>query len=150
MSTNYAVLACPDFPGCNGTLMPSVAWADGFTLLRALGRNPDGSFLSIDALRAIHWAHRIGALVVTVVVIAAAVALMRANASLKPAALAIKLALVAQVVIGISTVLFNQPILVATAHNFFAAVLLATLLTAAYRLRGTGGYSGAHAISAFR
>ncbi len=150
VSTNYAVLACPDFPGCNGTLMPSVAWADGFTLLRALGRNPDGSFLSIDALRAIHWAHRIGALVVTVVVIAAAVALMRANASLKPAALAIKLALVAQVVIGISTVLFNQPILVATAHNFFAAVLLATLLTAAYRLRGTGGYSGAHAISAFR
>lgn len=143
VSTNYAVLACPDFPGCNGTLMPSVAWGDGFTLVRAMGRNPDGSFLSIDALRAIHWAHRIGALVVTVIVIAAAVALMRANASLKRAALAIKLALLAQIVVGISTVLFNQPILVATAHNFLAAVLLGTLLTAVYRLRGSGGYAGA-------
>jgi cytochrome c oxidase assembly protein subunit 15 len=136
VSTNYAVLACPDFPGCHGSLAPTLAWADGFTLLRELGRNADGSFLSLEALRAIHWAHRIGALAVTVIVIAAAVSLMRANAKLKRAALAIKLALVAQVVIGISTVLFNQPILVATAHNFFAAVLLATLVAAAYRLRG--------------
>jgi len=135
VSTNYAVLACPDFPGCNGSLSPSVAWSEGFTLMRAMGRNADGSFLSIDALRAIHWAHRIGALVVTIIVIAAAVNLMRATTELKRMALAIKLALLVQVVIGISTVLFNQPILVATAHNFFAAALLGTLVAAAYRLR---------------
>ncbi len=135
VSTNYAVLVCPDFPGCNGSFAPDVAWSDGFTLLRALGRNADGSFLSVEGLRAIHWAHRIGALLVTVLVIAAAVALMRSNAVLKPAALKIKLALLAQVAIGVSTVLFDQPLLPATAHNFFAVVLLATLLAAAYRLR---------------
>lgn len=135
VSTNYAVLACPDFPGCNGSLAPAVAWGDGFTLMRAMGRNADGTFLSIDALRAIHWAHRIGALIVTLIVIAAAVSLMRANAELKRIALVIKLALLVQIVIGISTVLFDQPILVATAHNFFAAVLLGAHVAAAYRLR---------------
>jgi heme a synthase len=140
VSTNYAVLACADFPGCGGSLAPQVNWAEGFTFARALGRNPDGSFLSVEALRAIHWAHRLGALVTTIVTIAAAVALMRAHAALKRQALWIKLALLAQIVIGISTVLFSQPIALATAHNFFAAVLLATLVVAAYRVSGSRSY----------
>ena len=134
VSTNYAVLACADFPGCGGTLLPSVDWREGFTFARELGRTPDGSFLSIDALRAIHWAHRIGALVTTVVVIAAAIMLMRANAALKRQARWIKAALLAQIVVGISTVWFSQPIALATAHNFLAAALLATLVVAAYRI----------------
>lgn len=140
VSTNYAVLACADFPACGGTYMPSVDWREGFTFARALGRNPDGSFLSLDALRAIHWAHRMGALVTTAMVIAAALTLMRSHAALKRQAMWIKLALVAQVVVGICTVLFSQPILLATAHNFIAAALLATLVVAAYRVSGTRSY----------
>jgi heme a synthase len=128
------VLACPDFPGCVGTMLPNVAWSDGFTLLRDLGKNPDGSYLSVEGLRAIHWAHRIGALLVTIIIVIAAIRLMRASVSLKRQALFIKIALTLQIAIGISTVLFDQPILVATAHNFFAAVLLATLIVAAYRI----------------
>ncbi len=136
VSTNYAVMACGDFPGCNGQLRPAVAWNEGFTLFRALGRNPDGSFLSIEGLRAIHWAHRIGAVVTTVMVIAAAVALLRAHPALRRQAMWIKSALVLQIVIGISTVHFAKPILLATAHNFVAAVLLGTLVVAAYRVSG--------------
>ena len=64
VSTNYAVLACGDFPACNGSYAPVLAWSEGFTWMRALGRNPDGTFLSIEALRAIHWAHRVGALAI--------------------------------------------------------------------------------------
>ncbi len=138
VSTNYAVLACADFPGCGGTLLPSVDWREGFTFARELGRTPDGRFLSIDALRAIHWAHRIGALVTTVVVIAAALMLMRASAALKRQARWIKVALLAQIVVGISTVWFSQPIALATAHNFLAAALLATLVVAAYRVTAAG------------
>jgi heme a synthase len=134
VSTNYAVMACADFPGCNGTMMPKVAWGEGFSLMRELGKNADGSFLSIDALRAIHWAHRIGALIVTFAIVAAAISLMRASAQLKRQAMWIKIALTLQILIGISTVVFNQPIALATAHNFFAAVLLATLVVAAYRI----------------
>ena len=138
VSTNYAVMACVDFPGCNGAgqLTPAVAWNEGFTLLRALGRNPDGSFLTIEGLRAIHWAHRIGALVTTVVVVAAAISLLRAHQALRRQALWIKTALLLQVAIGIGTVLFAQPIALAVAHNFVAAVLLATLVVAAYRVSG--------------
>ena len=142
VSTNYAVMACGGLPGCDGQMMPSVAWNEGFTLFRALGRNPDGSFLSIEGLRAIHWAHRIGALVTTAVVVTAAVALLRAHPALRRQAMAIKLALLAQIVIGISTVWFNQPIVLATAHNFFAAVLLATLVIAAYRVSGASSDGG--------
>ncbi len=136
VSTNYAVLACADFPGCGGTLTPSVDWKEGFSFMRELGRRPDGSFLTIEGLRAIHWAHRIGAVLTTIAVLAAALTLMRGHAALKRPAMWIKAVLVAQIVVGISTVLLNQPILVATAHNFFAAVLLATLVVAAYRVSG--------------
>ena len=135
VSTNYAVLACGDFPACNGSYTPALAWSEGFTWLRALGRNPDGTFLSIEALRAIHWAHRLGAIVVTAAVLVAAVRLMRADASLKPHALFIKITLLAQIAVGISTVLWAQPLLLATAHNALAAVLLASLLMAAFRVR---------------
>jgi heme a synthase len=134
VSTNYAVMACADFPGCNGTMMPKVSWGEGFSLMRELGKNADGSFLSIDALRAIHWAHRVGALVVSFAIVAAAISLMRANVQLKRQAMWIKIALTLQILIGISTVVFNQPIAMATAHNFFAAVLLATMVVAAYRV----------------
>jgi len=136
VSTNYAVLACADFPGCNGSLTPQVDWAEGFAFARALGRNPDGSFLSIEALRAIHWAHRWGALITTVVVIAAALALMRAHAALRRQAILIKLVLLAQIGIGIATVLLDQPIVLATAHNAMAALLLATLVVATCRVSG--------------
>jgi heme a synthase len=133
VSTNYAVLACADFPTCNGTMLPAMSWNEAFTFMRELGKNPDGTYLSVDALRTIHWAHRIGALVLTAIIVVAAIALMKADAAMKRHAIFIKLALIAQIAIGISTVLFDQPILVATAHNFFAAVLLATLVIAAYR-----------------
>jgi heme a synthase len=150
VSTNYAVLACADFPGCGGTLAPSVNWSEGFTFARSLGRTPEGAFLSIEALRAIHWAHRIGALVATVAVLTAAIALMRAHAALKRQAMWIKLALVAQIVVGISTVLFGQPIALATAHNFLAAVLLATLVMAAYRVSGARSYEAFAVSTTFR
>ena len=119
-----------------------MAWKEGFTLFRALGRNPDGSFLSIEGLRAIHWAHRIGALVTTVVVIAAALALLRAHQALRRQAIWIIMALLLQIAIGVSTVLFAQPILLAVAHNFIAAVLLGTLVVAAYRVSGPPSNAG--------
>ena len=140
VSTNYAVLACAEFPGCGGTMFPSVDWREGFTFARALGRTPEGGFLSIEALRAIHWAHRIGAIVTTVVIIAAALTLRRGHAALKRQAMWINMALLAQILVGISTVWFSQPIVLATAHNFFAAVLLATLVVATYRVSGARSY----------
>ncbi len=136
VSTNYAVVACAGFPACNGTFAPTLAWSDGFTWLRALARNPDGTFLSVEALRAIHWAHRIGALIVTIVVVLAAVRLLRADSALRSLAMFIKGVLLLQILLGVATVLWAQPLLLATAHNFVAAVLLGGLLVTAFRIRG--------------
>ncbi|MCC7067817.1 MAG: COX15/CtaA family protein [Burkholderiales bacterium] len=136
VSTNYAVTACADFPGCNGSLTPEVNWGEGFAFARALGRNADGSFLSIDALRAIHWAHRLGALVAAIVIAWTAIALGRAHPALARQAWLIVLALIAQIAVGIGAVLLSLPLALATAHNALAALLLSTLVVAACRVSG--------------
>ena len=63
VSTNYAVLACPDFPTCLGRFWPQTQWQEGFTLWRKLGLDAHGDFISPVALQTIHWAHRLFAVV---------------------------------------------------------------------------------------
>ena len=58
VSTNYAVLACRDFPTCQGAWWPAMDFDAGFTLLRELGAGKDGGYLPFAALTAIHVAHR--------------------------------------------------------------------------------------------
>ena len=64
VSTNYAVLACTDFPTCNGQWIPPMDFQHGFHLWRALGMTKDGDAITQDALVAIHWTHRTFAFVV--------------------------------------------------------------------------------------
>ncbi|MFX8114535.1 COX15/CtaA family protein, partial [Acinetobacter baumannii] len=64
VSTNYAVLACTDFPLCNGQWVPAMDFAHGFTFWRQLGKTASGDFISHDALVAIHWTHRVFAVLV--------------------------------------------------------------------------------------
>ena len=64
-STNYAALACQDFPTCHGAWMPAGDFANAFHVVRELGMDADGALLSGEALTAIHWTHRLGALVLT-------------------------------------------------------------------------------------
>jgi heme a synthase len=136
VSTNYAVLACPDFPLCNGALVPGNAdFASGFELLRPLGVLADGSHLPVEALVAIHWVHRAFALIVTAAVITLATMLLRAPAArgeAKPLARWLLALLCLQIITGISNVVFTWPLAVAVAHNGGAAalVLVLTLLLA--------------------
>ena len=64
VSTNYAVLACSDFPQCQGSWWPSMDFAHGFSLWRELGETRQGDGLPFAALTAIHFVHRLGAVVV--------------------------------------------------------------------------------------
>ena len=77
VSTNYAPLACTDFPTCHGEWMPEMDFRHGFQLIRELGMTASGAYLSQEALTAIHWTHRVGALVTAVVVGSLAWALWR-------------------------------------------------------------------------
>ena len=63
VSTNYAALVCRDFPTCHGAWLPAMDFGHGFQIARELGMTAAGAPLSLEALTAIHWTHRVGALV---------------------------------------------------------------------------------------
>jgi heme a synthase len=133
-SSNYAAVACPDFPKCQNQWWPETDYKDAFVLWRGLGVNYEGGVLEHPARVAIHFTHRLGALVATLALLYAAVAALRRK--IRPgavlAAYAVMGALGLQVLIGASMVLRGFPLSLATAHNAGAALLLLASL-ALYR-----------------
>ncbi len=127
VSANYAALACIDFPTCHGSWKPATDFAGGFHFLRELGMTAEGEPLSNDALNAIHWAHRAGALATFLSLIYVGYCAMRLPALRKLGGVIVVL-LVVQVALGIANVLGSLPLPVAVAHNGVAALLLAALV----------------------
>jgi cytochrome c oxidase assembly protein subunit 15 len=137
VSTNYAVLACPDFPLCHGRLMPTdMDFAAGFTLWRDLGMTADGAPIPFPALVAIHWVHRSFAYLVLAALGLLAWRLWRVE-GLTRLARALAAVSAVQFLTGLSNVVLNWPLLLAVLHNGGAAVLIALLVAINYRL-GTG------------
>ena len=136
VSTNYAVLACPDFPTCLGSVRPETNWREGFTLWRQLGLNAQGEFISPTALQTIHWAHRLFALAVLIVLGALSLkALQLATPVLSGLGRYAKLLLailLLQVITGISNVVFQWPLLAALLHTAGSAALVFCLVRISY------------------
>ena len=125
VSANYAALACPDLPLCLGQALPAMDFGNAFHVLRELGRTDAGELLPQGALTAIHWSHRMFALVVLAVVGWAA---LRAFKLWKAMGVLVGALLVIQFGLGIANVAFNLPLALAAAHNAGAAALLAALV----------------------
>jgi cytochrome c oxidase assembly protein subunit 15 len=135
VSTNYAALACTDFPLCRGELAPQgMQFGHAFHVLRELGRDAEGALLPIDALVAIHWTHRVGAVVAGALLGWLAWRLARSEAT-RGLGIGLAVLLAAQWLLGVSTVLFSLPLPVAVLHNAGAAALLAMMVVVNYRLR---------------
>ena len=136
VSTNYAVLACPDFPTCMGSVWPETNWSEGFTLWRQLGLNAQGEFISPAALQTIHWAHRLFAVLVLIVLGALGLkALKLATPALSGLSLVAKLllaVLLLQIVTGISNVIFQWPLMAALIHTAGSAALVFCLVRMSY------------------
>ncbi|SEF76351.1 cytochrome c oxidase assembly protein subunit 15 [Thauera chlorobenzoica] len=132
-STNYAALACADFPTCHGSFAPAADYANAFHLVRELGMTADGELLSNAALTAIHWSHRLGALAAggALAVLGAALCRRRATVDLGAALLAV---LALQLGLGIANVLLSLPLALAAAHNAGAALLLGVMVWIVFRL----------------
>ncbi|MGQ5523560.1 COX15/CtaA family protein [Chitinimonas sp. PSY-7] len=133
VSTNYAALACVDFPTCQGSMVPTMDFADAFHVLRELGQTPDGDMLTMANLTAIHWLHRVGALVTFCYLAWLSWRLYRRQV-LRGLACAIAVALCVQVGLGIANVVLHLPLLVAALHNAGAAFLLVLLVCLNFRL----------------
>jgi heme a synthase len=127
VSTNYAVLACNEFPKCQGQWLPPTNMREGFALWRALGQSAEGSNITLPALTAIHIVHRLFAFVVFAVLGVAALKMLRSapqGSSLRTAAWWIVALLLWQLLTGLSNVVLGWPLLAALAHTGGAAGLV--------------------------
>ena len=132
-SANYAALACPDFPTCQTRWWPPIAdFREGFVLWRGLGVDYEGGVLDNPARVAIHFTHRLGA-ILTTLVLGLLGWLMARRAELRLDGLAVLATLALQLALGASIVLYGVPLAVAVAHNGVGALLLLTVLNANQR-----------------
>lgn len=134
VSTNYAALACLDFPLCGGKVVPEMDFEHGFTIWRELGKTGAGDYLPFNALVAIHWVHRTFAWVV-IAVVALLAWRARRHVALKTLANAVFIVLAAQFTTGMATIFLKWPLALAVIHNGGAALLLALLTVINYRVR---------------
>lgn len=132
-STNYAALACTDFPACHGSWWPPADYANAFHVVRELGMTAEGELLSLAALTAIHWSHRVGAVVAGGFLLMLGWVLMRRTPT-AGAGLGLIAAVVLQIGLGIANVLLSLPLPLAAAHNAGAALLVGMMVWINYRL----------------
>lgn len=146
VSTNYAVLACSEFPKCQGSWWPTMNFDEGFEIWRKLGLTKTGEIISFEALTAIHYTHRMTAIVVVLVTVALAWRLNRLL-GMRTASRWIAGLLGLQLLTGLSNVVLGWPLLAALLHTGGAAALVIVLtwvvasghVTAPVRLRSRSG-----------
>jgi cytochrome c oxidase assembly protein subunit 15 len=134
-SANYAALACPDLPTCQTQWWPTIAdFDEAFVLWRGIGIDYEGGVLDHPARVAVHFAHRLGAIVATLLVGLLGWRLARQDAT-RLDGLAVLALVLTQVSLGVSIVWFGVPLLVAVLHNGVAALLLLSVVNANQRIR---------------
>src|SRR6202795_5278957 len=124
-SSNYAAVACPDFPTCQHSWWPRMDFRDAFVLWRGLGLDYEGGVLANPARVAIHFTHRLGALVAGSILISLGI-LVAARATSRRLTVAgglLVLAVLVQISLGVATVHWGVPLRLATLHNAGAAFL---------------------------
>ena len=139
-SSNYAAVACPDFPKCQNAWWPHTDYRSAFVLWRGLGTNYEGGVLDNPARVAIDLTHRLGALAATAALALSAVfTIVRSHRPhARTAAATVLAALALQLSIGIAMVDRGFPLWLATAHNAGAALLVMATLALAWSLSGSG------------
>jgi cytochrome c oxidase assembly protein subunit 15 len=136
VSSNYAVLACSDFPTCQGSWWPAMDFRAAFALHRELGETAQGDYLPFAALTAVHYMHRLAAYVVLAALAALAWALRsQADPALRRWGAALAVVAAWQLLSGLSNVVLGWPLLAAVAHTGGAAVLISLLAVLLVRVR---------------
>lgn len=134
-SSNYAALACPDFPLCQNQLLPEADFKSGFNIFQDIGPNYLGGVMNNEARTAIHITHRVGAVLVMVTLLSLFYLMYKLD--YKPArrlAFVILGVLSLQVLLGVLNIVLALPLAVAVAHNAVGAMLLLCVVTAVHRI----------------
>ena len=126
VSTNYAVLACNEFPRCQNSWWPDMNFEQGFQIWRRLGFTQDGEHISFAALTAIHYVHRMMAVIVLLAGAALAWVLNGINGMRIPSRwIAALMGL--QLATGLSNVVLDWPLLAALMHTGGAGALVVVM-----------------------
>jgi cytochrome c oxidase assembly protein subunit 15 len=134
-SANYAALACPDFPTCQTQWWPAIAdFEEGFVLWRGIGVDYEGGVLDHPARVAVHFTHRLGAVLAAALIALLGSILVRESATRRDGA-AVLAVLLLQLGLGVSIVWFGVPLAIAVLHNGVAALLLLAVINANQRIR---------------
>lgn len=147
VSSNYAGLACGDFPRCQGQWLPPQAdFQQAFALLHGL-LGGDAGTLPAAAQLAVHWLHRVSALPVFAIL---SLVMLKATDADNPlpmrrAGTVLSLLLLIQIALGIFSVKYQLPLGLAIAHNAVAALLMLPLLVIRFHSRYALADTGAAA-----
>lgn len=135
-SSNYAALVCPDLPTCQASWWPDMNFKDAFVLWRGIGIDYEGGVLDLQARTAIHWSHRIGAVITFVYLFSLGLYVFRnSRGNVMPkAGLLVAVMVSVQFGLGLANVFFHLPLAIAVAHNVTAALLLLSLVLLNYLL----------------
>lgn len=126
VSTNYAVLACTQFPTCQDSWWPPMNFAEGFEVWRHLGVTGEGVPLDFAALTAIHYVHRLMAYLVFAALGVLAWRL-HAHPTLRPQARWLAGLALLQLATGLGNVLLGWPLAAAVLHTGGAAAMAVVL-----------------------
>jgi cytochrome c oxidase assembly protein subunit 15 len=140
-SSNYAAVACPDLPRCQDQWIPDADYDDAFVIWRGLGINYAGGVLDHPARVAIHFTHRVGAVVASVLLLIASFAAFRLGRGLRGAGMLVVAALALQIGIAVFMVLRAFPLELAAAHNAGAALLVGATVLLNRRLRPVADFA---------
>lgn len=134
-TSNYAAVACPDFPTCQTQWLPAMDFVHGFNVFQHIGPNYLGGTMQNEGRIAIHFAHRVGAIITALYLAWLAWRLIATRlAGPRRMALALLGIVTLQIALGISNIVFHFPLTVAVAHNLTGAVLLLALVTLNHRV----------------
>ncbi len=134
-SSNYAALACLDFPTCNNLLIPSVDTLSAMNPFLSIGPNYEGGLLNNAMRVTIQLFHRWGALFTAVFVITTSIILiLYKNRYYRNFSVFLCSVLITQITLGIINIKWALPIVIAVLHNGIAAILLISLIILNYKL----------------
>ena len=134
-STNYASLACTDFPKCSNQWWPNnMDFKSGFTIFNLPNINYEGGPLEYNAKLAVHFTHRIGALILSLLFLWLFIYLffLQTNKNIKKIGMVVMALFIVQIILGISNIIFSLPISIAVLHTVNASALLMSMMALLY------------------
>lgn len=133
-SSQYAGLACPDFPTCKGRWIPNMDMQQAFNITGFVAANHEGGLLSLEARTAIQVIHRLFALLLTISIVMLSLA-MWSFPSLRQIVVTLISLTALQLSLGIANAVLLLPLPLALAHNTGAALLLLCVTDIIFRLQ---------------